>query len=242
MEPGTNQRSHSRKKGNFAISTAAQILANQANSQHSTGPKTETGKASSAQNARKHGLSSKSFVILPGQEDAFTEFESGLLAEFQPEGLYQGILFKEILHAAWNLERCHNAEAQLHAEAADPNIDPLLVEANAPKLRLIALYASRAERSLSKVANELRRVQTEAHYRAQERPKDPEISPLVETQVIAKQVAVNVAKLQQAALNQVRAFMEAPTPGDLMAKTGPANIPGQTKPMTLGDLLVAKVG
>ena len=223
------------------MSTAAQIAANQANAQHSTGPRTETGKAAAAQNARKHGLSGKSFVILPGQEEAFADFESGLRAEFQPEGMYQGILFNEILHAAWNLERCHNAEAQLHAEAADPNIDPLLVEANASKLRLIALYASRAERSLAKVAKELRRVQTEAHYRAEERANDTDASPLVDTQLIDKQVAVNLAKLQHAALNQVRAIMEAPTPGDFMKKTGPEHIPGQTEPMSMGDLLVMKV-
>ncbi|MBL8216202.1 MAG: hypothetical protein JNK87_36115 [Bryobacterales bacterium] len=224
------------------MSTAAQIAANQANAQHSTGPQTAAGKASTAQNARKHGLSSKSFVILPGQEEAFTEFEAGLLEEFQPEGIYQGILFKEILHAAWNLERCHNAEAQLHAEAADPNIDPLLVEANASKLRLIALYASRAERSLAKAAKELRRLRTEARYRAEQRANDTDISPLVDTQVIDKHVAVNLAKLQHAALNQVRAIMEAPTPGDFINKTGPNNVPGQTKPMSMGDLLVMKVG
>lgn len=224
------------------MAAAAQTLANQANAQHSTGPRSDAGKATASKNATSHGLSAKSFVIVPGQEDEFEAFEQSLRAEFQPQGVYQGILFKEILHAAWNLERCHNAEAQLHRDAADPNVDPLLVDANASRLRLIALYASRAERSLAKATKELRRVQTEAHYRAQERPADTEASPLVDTQTIDKQVAANLAKLEQAAVNEVRAFCEAPTPGQFAEKTGPENVPGQTKPMSMADLLVMNIG
>lgn len=234
------------------MATAAQMIANQANAQSSTGaaavasakegPRTEAGKASSARNATTHGLSAKSFVIVPGQEEAFTTFESDLRAEFQPQGMYQGIFFKEILHASWNLERCHNAEAQLQAESADPGIDPLLVEANAAKLRLIATYASRAERSLYRATKELRQLQTEARYREEHRQDADPVSPLVDTQNIDRQSAANLAKLEQAALNEVRAFCEAPTPGDFADKTGPRNVPGQTKPLSMGDLLVMKIG
>ncbi|MBL8211846.1 MAG: hypothetical protein JNK87_14105 [Bryobacterales bacterium] len=224
------------------MATAAQILANQANAQRSTGPRTDAGKATVSKNATTHGLSAKSFVILPGQEGDFAAFEQSLRAEFQPQGVYQGILFSEILHSAWNLERCHNAEAQLHREAADPNVDPLLLDTNATRLRLIALYASRAERSLSKAAKELRRVQTEAHYRSEERSGDCQVSPLVDTQIIDKQVAANLAKLEQAAINQVRAFCEAPTPGQFAEKTGTPNVPGQTKPMSMDDLLLMNIG
>jgi hypothetical protein len=38
------------------MATDAQIAANQANAQHSTGPKSETGKANSSRNATKHGM------------------------------------------------------------------------------------------------------------------------------------------------------------------------------------------
>ena len=51
------------------MSTTAQIAANQANSQHSTGAKTETGKAASAQNNSKHGLTGR-FAVLPTENQA----------------------------------------------------------------------------------------------------------------------------------------------------------------------------
>lgn len=41
------------------MATPAQIRANRANAQRSTGPKTAAGRQKSAQNARKHGLTSQ---------------------------------------------------------------------------------------------------------------------------------------------------------------------------------------
>ena len=51
------------------MSTQSQITANIANSQHSTGPRTEAGKAVSSQNALKHGLTAQT-VLLPGEDEA----------------------------------------------------------------------------------------------------------------------------------------------------------------------------
>jgi hypothetical protein len=53
------------------MSTEAQISANQANSQNSTGPKTEAGKTASAQNSWKHGLTVGVFRVL-ATEDQFS--------------------------------------------------------------------------------------------------------------------------------------------------------------------------
>ena len=68
------------------MATAAQIAANQTNAQSSTGPRTEEGKARSAQNATKHGLTSRQFVIAPHQREEFDELQSSLLAELAPQG------------------------------------------------------------------------------------------------------------------------------------------------------------
>ena len=49
------------------MSTDAQVTANRANSLLSTGPKTEAGKARSATNALKTGLTGRT-VLLPGDD------------------------------------------------------------------------------------------------------------------------------------------------------------------------------
>ena len=49
------------------MSTAAQIAANQANAQSSTGPKSEDGKNRSSLNALKTGLTGRT-VLMPGDD------------------------------------------------------------------------------------------------------------------------------------------------------------------------------
>ena len=45
------------------MATQAQIEANRRNAAHSTGPKTDEGKARSSQNAITHGFYAKAFVV-----------------------------------------------------------------------------------------------------------------------------------------------------------------------------------
>src|SRR5581483_10664294 len=64
------------------MSTPAQVAANQANSQHSTGPKTEEGKAVSCLNNFRHGLAGVQFSVLPGEcEEEYDTLVAGLKAE-----------------------------------------------------------------------------------------------------------------------------------------------------------------
>jgi hypothetical protein len=49
----------------------AQLAANAANAQHSTGPRTSEGKNRSSQNASKHGLTAQEVVIAPGEQGEF---------------------------------------------------------------------------------------------------------------------------------------------------------------------------
>ena len=51
------------------MATPAQIAANLANSQKSTGPKSADGKARSSRNSFKHGLYSK-HLVLPNEDPA----------------------------------------------------------------------------------------------------------------------------------------------------------------------------
>ena len=165
------------------MASAAQILANKANAQHSTGPKTESGKATASQNATKHGFTSKTLVILPGQEAAFETLESTLRQQFAPEPGYQEFVFNRILHAAWTQHRCECAEVELHAESTTPTRDPFITESLERKVRTLATYATRAERSFHKYVKELRDLKNEARY-SQETKAIAEPSVLTEVQKV----------------------------------------------------------
>jgi hypothetical protein len=52
----------------------------------SNGPKTDEGKARSSQNATKHGLRSRDFVVLPQDQPEFEELRDSLLDEIRPQG------------------------------------------------------------------------------------------------------------------------------------------------------------
>jgi hypothetical protein len=118
---------------NIPIASAAQILANQSNALHATGPHTVQGKAAFAKNAVSHGLTSKSCVVLAGEEEEFAEFLDDLDTDIQPEGAVEHELFRHLAHAAWTLRRCQKAEASILFLSTDKTLDPLLdgtIEAN----------------------------------------------------------------------------------------------------------------
>jgi hypothetical protein len=85
--------------------TDAQISANQANAAHSTGPRTEDGKAASSLNNLRHGFRSQS-VLLPGDDPA--EYDA-LLAElnehFKADDLTELRFIREMADAEWRLRR-----------------------------------------------------------------------------------------------------------------------------------------
>src|SRR5581483_2138923 len=101
------------------MATSAQLDANRANAQLSTGPVTPEGKARVSQNARKHGLTAKNLVLSAGEREEFEEFRDELTAELAPQGVVETLTFNELLHAAWNLRRYRRVEA----EAATATID-----------------------------------------------------------------------------------------------------------------------
>ena len=65
------------------MGTEAQLKANQANAQHSTGPKSPEGKAAVSQNNFRHGLSGY-FQVLPWEkQEEFDELLEDLRAELE---------------------------------------------------------------------------------------------------------------------------------------------------------------
>lgn len=94
------------------MSTPAQIAANIANAQQSTGPRTEAGKAASAKNSVTLGLYTGNF-IRPNEHQEHEDLKAALYSELKPRGATEEILFNEIVSAAWRLRRCAKVEQHL---------------------------------------------------------------------------------------------------------------------------------
>jgi hypothetical protein len=145
--------------------TDAQLEANRANSQKSTGPRTPEGKARSAQNACDHGLCASQLVVRPGQEAEFEEMQTVLYEEILPVGGLEDELFKALVHAAWNQRRCRQAEADLQVRASEKGLDILLDPALEADLRRVDLYGRRAASAFHRNLKAIRDLQTERFAR-----------------------------------------------------------------------------
>ncbi len=93
------------------MATPAQIEANRVNSQSSTGPNSEAGKAVSSQNAFKHGLYSQR-ICTPSENPAELDaLKADLIAEHQPAGSTEAILVNEMAEHVWRIRRAREYEA-----------------------------------------------------------------------------------------------------------------------------------
>ncbi len=94
------------------MATAAQIAANQANAQKSTGPRTPPGKAASSRNATKHGLSGSTTVALLASESDrayLEEQKAAWRADLDPRGAEEEGLFEVVVAESIRTARCRDA-------------------------------------------------------------------------------------------------------------------------------------
>ena len=96
------------------MATPAQVAANCANAQRSTGPRTEDGKITVSRNSLSHGLSAKQFAVLPHEDPAeYQALLDALFADHNHKGATQIVLVEEMAHAQWKLRRIASMEAEL---------------------------------------------------------------------------------------------------------------------------------
>jgi hypothetical protein len=87
------------------MATPAQIQANRANAQKSTGPRTEEGKARSSGNSLRDGFRSQS-VLLPSDDPAaYNDLLAELTGHFEPACLTEQRAVREMADAEWRLRR-----------------------------------------------------------------------------------------------------------------------------------------
>jgi hypothetical protein len=147
------------------MASLAQTLANQANAQLSTGPRTPAGKAASAANSTKEGFTAKSPVVEPDEDQAFAAFRADLLADTHPEGALEQEFFQRLLTYGWNLRRARAAESHLLS-----TVD-LGDESGCARLLRVARYRRDLERSHDRALRELRQLQTQRAVLLQQHDK-----------------------------------------------------------------------
>ncbi len=97
------------------MATNAQLNANHANAQSSTGPTSETGKSISSKNALKTGLTGRT-VLLPAEDAALYESHlAGFRERYKPVGEAELNLVQSLADTEWRLQRIPSLEAGIYA-------------------------------------------------------------------------------------------------------------------------------
>jgi hypothetical protein len=87
------------------MSTEAQVVANRANAQLSSGPKSAAGKATICLNAFRHGLAGAFMILSDEVREDFDELHEGLSTEHKPETPTEILLVESMAQHYWLLQR-----------------------------------------------------------------------------------------------------------------------------------------
>jgi len=143
----------------------ARNISNLSNPQHSTGPRTEEGKAASSMNSLKHGLTAAT-VILPGEDPAeYQAFATGMRHDLDPLNTFETSLVTDLINLQWRLQRAARFEARiLSAETPDFKA-----------LNNMSLHAARLKRQLSVTLKEFQKMHQEDQARMEDDFKRAEV-------------------------------------------------------------------
>ena len=101
------------------MATEAQISANRANAQKSTGSRTPEGKAVVARNASQHGLLAQEVVILGEDFDEFDLSRDQPLAELAPVGAMESMLAERLVGLSRRLRRAERLQTAAFDKLAE---------------------------------------------------------------------------------------------------------------------------
>jgi low affinity Fe/Cu permease len=139
------------------MASEAQIKANQANAQYSTGPKTAEGKAISSRNNVRVGLTGDSFNVLAWEkQEEFDELLEDLRSEHKPATRTESLLVEKMAQSYWLSQRA----AFLQKMCFDSEL-PMCRSTEEKVFALYMRYQTTHERNFHKALNELLRLRAE---------------------------------------------------------------------------------
>jgi hypothetical protein len=147
---------------------------NRANSQHSTGPKTEAGKQRSSLNALRHGLTGQ-IVVMPTEDlRAYQLHLKSFTDEYDPKGATEANLVQAVADTSWRLNRVAAMETNLLtlgiATASSPTADApeqvqdalsivAALESQSKALSNLSMHSQRLSRQFERTVAQLRELQ-----------------------------------------------------------------------------------
>jgi hypothetical protein len=128
------------------------LAANRANGALSRGPKTNTGKARSSQNALRHGLLAKAVLLRNENAEAFQALLDAYIDRFSPADEVELGLVEEMVASYWRTRRAFSIEMNMldkdmnsraGATELDRMTDSFSDLATSPKLHVLHRYQTR---------------------------------------------------------------------------------------------------
>jgi hypothetical protein len=138
------------------MTNPTQIAANRRNAQKSTGPTTVEGKAASAQNALRHGLTARHIVCREEREEDFAEFRTALWDALAPADAVEEQMVERIVLISWRLRRTARAERGIINDDPATKLGPYAdwiaraFEYSAKEMTRLARYEATLDRGLGR--------------------------------------------------------------------------------------------
>lgn len=159
---------------------AKRYATNKLNAVLSTGPKTAAGKAISAQNALKHGLTAISPLLPTEDKAAYDQHVRGFEEDYQPKTATERQLTRDLADTSWRMNRLPALEASIIALEAlppgsistdIPDLDACLAVTETLRrqeraLDTLSKHHTRLSRHFHKTLNELRGIQSQRRKEA----------------------------------------------------------------------------
>jgi hypothetical protein len=157
------------------MTTATRTEINQANAQHSTGPKTAEGKRQSSLNALRHGLTGQ-IVVMPNEDlQAYQAHIKSFTDEYTPKGATEAHLVQALADTSWRLNRVAALETNLLSLGIATAVSPLAdappqvqdalsiasaLESQSKALSNLSMHSQRLSRQFERTVAQLRDLQT----------------------------------------------------------------------------------
>jgi hypothetical protein len=153
------------------MSSDHQISANRANAQHSTGPRTGPGKATSSRNALTLGLFTMRDFVRPEENAEYDQLCNAFWRDLNPQDALEQTFVTAIVGATWRMRRCSLVESEL---ATIFSHDPMLPH-NSNDDEAGQRTQTSVDRARAQAFSILRRATTELRRLKADRAKAPKL-------------------------------------------------------------------